>query len=178
MCQAPTKFTERALSRIRQHIGCNGPFTGSSVVGLHLSRVFSYAEFSVKLHILPELHHPADPGDGQHLDGCMFKESGFGGCAPRRYLRAFCLPTSSNVERSLCAEFQVLDALACHFAGKVNDVPKLKGSEGTVVPVGIVYLFISTSPCLSCIGAIRHFQLLFPEVAVEMSELGRSCDFL
>merc|ERR1712232_382113 len=79
-------------------------------------------------------------------------------------LHAFKLPNSQHVDRSLCAEFQLLNQL-CHVL--LPDSSKLEPQPSYV---GIVALFTTTSPCMSCIGVIRQFQLIFPEIRLETSE--------
>lgn len=144
-----------------------------------MNRAFAYAEFVVKLHPMQKPRwYSEQTVIAQQCDGRLFRESGFSGSPCRGCVRAFRLPNSSNVQRSLCAEFQVLDELAWHFMDKVNDARSSKDqSEPIPVLVGIVQLFTSTSPCLSCIGAIRHFQLLFPEVSIEMGEFRHVTSF-
>merc|ERR1712032_1215559 len=138
------------------------------------TRVFGYAEYDV-------MAHQCHGGLAPHVEGHLFSECGFRGlrcsAATTRsgdglagqqsgLIQAFTLPNSSHVDRTLCAEYQILDEL-CGVLATVSP----HGRREDIV--GVVYLFTTTSPCLSCLGAIRQFQLLFPEVSLEASEL---CD--
>lgn len=64
-------------------------------------------------------------------------------------LRAFPLALNPAVDRSACAEFQLLARAAS----------RLDGSS-----CGYAHLYCSGTPCLSCAAAMRQFQLLFPGV--------------
>ncbi|CAE7320053.1 PIP5K9, partial [Symbiodinium microadriaticum] len=73
-----------------------------------------------------------------------------------------------SVERSLCAEFQVLAQTCDVIFEDLSD-----SSEGQRVS-GKVQLFISAPPCLSCVAAICQFQLLLPCVELEVSWISES----
>ncbi|CAE7884798.1 PIP5K9, partial [Symbiodinium necroappetens] len=75
---------------------------------------------------------------------------------------------AGSVERSLCAEFQVLAQTCDVIFEDLSD-----SSEGQRVS-GKVQLFISAPPCLSCVAAICQFQLLLPCVELEVSWISES----
>ena len=75
---------------------------------------------------------------------------------------------AGSVERSLCAEFQVLAQTCDVIFEDLSD-----SSEGQRVS-GKVQLFISAPPCLSCVAAICQFQLLLPCVELEVSWISQS----
>lgn len=162
--RAPGEFSSRALRCIRA-LGGDHCLVGPGGAGVNTSRVFAYAEYDV-VAIGPA---------GLRADGSLCRESGLRGSSPSfscepsaasssGRLRAFRLPYSGHVDRRLCAEFQILAELCDTFAPR-SDVISPHTS------VGILLLFTSTSPCTSCLCALRQFMLLFPEIAVEVSEL-------
>lgn len=67
----------------------------------------------------------------------------------RSPIRAFPLALNSRVERSACAEFQLLARVSL----QLDDSSR-----------GYANLYCSGTPCLSCAAALRQFQLLFPGV--------------
>merc|ERR1712032_648385 len=75
-------------------------------------------------------------------------------------LRPLPSPISGLVDRSLCSEFQLLTAIieVCSQGGGVSNADVQGG----------VRLFVSTAPCVSCLWAIRQFQLLFPRVCLQV----------
>jgi len=91
-------------------------------------------------------------------------------------LRAFQLAVNAAVDRAACAEFQLLSHLAktllvdtikeaspkhmCHPSNGANTMKPQTDIRGEV------RLFVSTTPCLSCLAAMRQFQLLFPSVSI------------
>mmetsp|Transcript_8492 Transcript_8492/g.15056 ORF Transcript_8492/g.15056 Transcript_8492/m.15056 type:complete len:294 (-) Transcript_8492:16-897(-) len=68
-------------------------------------------------------------------------------------LRAFPLAVRSSVERAACAEFRLLSRLAAEMEG-------LSTSKDLNLEVK---LYASKTPCLSCLAAMRQFQILFPQ---------------
>mmetsp|Transcript_89235 Transcript_89235/g.277444 ORF Transcript_89235/g.277444 Transcript_89235/m.277444 type:complete len:179 (-) Transcript_89235:75-611(-) len=160
--RAPRDFTEHAERQVRKY--CQGlprPAEGGAGA-FEAARVFSYAEYCVV----------DAAGGGRRIEGRLLHECGWrpsaGGPRPPRlaapWLRAFRLPLGGHVDRELCAEFQLLQELCGILA------PEGRPPEHQPEVVGSVSLFTTISPCMSCIGAIRQFQLLFPEVAIEMGE--------
>jgi len=166
---APEDFLDRALVHIRGMVACGERPAGLLGAGADTTRVFAYAEHSAVLI------------GGQRVTGRYFRECGHTRQTASNYestmltssapgwLPAFQLPNSRHVDRRRCAEFQILQELCRVFvpSGRLN-------MEQPPWPevVGVVALFTSVSPCMSCIGAIRHFQLLFPEVEIEVAVLG------
>mmetsp|Transcript_1828 Transcript_1828/g.4098 ORF Transcript_1828/g.4098 Transcript_1828/m.4098 type:complete len:130 (-) Transcript_1828:85-474(-) len=84
------------------------------------------------------------------------------------------LPINGNVDRGLCSESQLL-------AGVCEELSSL-GAVGTFACTnsrrllrearGWLSLFVTGAPCLSCVGAMRQFQLHLPRVALTVS-IGR-----
>eukprot|EP00746_Dinoflagellata_sp_MGD_P156944 gnl/MRDRNA2_/MRDRNA2_86034_c0_seq1.p2 gnl/MRDRNA2_/MRDRNA2_86034_c0~~gnl/MRDRNA2_/MRDRNA2_86034_c0_seq1.p2 ORF type:complete len:120 (-),score=18.16 gnl/MRDRNA2_/MRDRNA2_86034_c0_seq1:123-482(-) len=106
--------------------------------------------------------------DAPQVAGKLFHESGMRSSGPARergWLHAFRPPNSSLVERTLCAEFGAL----CEVC--VACVPQGGARQPRPEVVGFVALFLSTSPCVSCMGALCQFVLLFPELSVEIGIL-------
>merc|ERR1712039_328714 len=90
------------------------------------------------------------------------RDRGGVGSGAGRVLRPLASPISGLVDRGLCSEFQLISA--------VVDI-LYRSSEGRhpgEVFRGCVRLFVSTAPCVSCIWALRQFQLLLPHVRVEV----------
>ena len=71
------------------------------------------------------------------------------------------LPHSSLVDRSLCAEFQVL--------AKLCDLLDAHATFPDPSVNGKVHLDVTTTPCLSCVSVLCQFQTLFPEVHLRIS---------
>lgn len=164
--RAPESFGQRAVSRIRSLVDEGERPVGPGGAGVDTTRVFGYAEYDVVL--VGAAPTGARPAQAPHVSGHLFCECGYHPSATvaqrRPWLHAFQLPNSSHVDRTLCAEFQILAELCSILAPEGGDhVPR-------ATAVGVLSLFTTTSPCMSCLGAIRQFQLLFPEVAVEASE--------
>lgn len=72
------------------------------------------------------------------------------------------LPVNPNVDRSVCAEFQVLNELCdlVHQAGLADSMDECSNVRGSVD------VLVSTTPCLSCVCAAMQYTLLFPNVAL------------
>jgi len=70
-------------------------------------------------------------------------------------LRAFPLAVRRSVERAACAEFRLLSRLAAELEGSSTRDVNLE-----------VWLFASKTPCLSCLAAMRQFQILFPRASL------------
>lgn len=116
-------------------------------------RVFAYLEYAAA----PEgSTDPVSEWSGQLL----YESGGQGG--PQSQLQAIRLPLSGRVKRELCAEFQAFSELTRIL------------SDSAVAPsqlVGVVSLFTTISPCLSCLAALRQFQRRFPDLGLELLEL-------
>mmetsp|Transcript_71096 Transcript_71096/g.161491 ORF Transcript_71096/g.161491 Transcript_71096/m.161491 type:complete len:215 (-) Transcript_71096:60-704(-) len=160
------EFAGRAVDYIRNTVECGERPVGPGGAGVDTTRVFAYAEYTVV----------SVGGCGPQAEGRLFRESGLargagagqpqgGGQCRQAWLRPFRLPTSGHVDRSLCAEFQVLNELCSILA------PEGGARDPRPAVAGVVDIFTTASPCMSCLGAIRQFQLLFPEVSVAACEL-------
>lgn len=141
---------------------------GPGGAGVDTTRSFAYAEYEFATIAAASSrtrgHLARESGQRGHL-GPGAAAAAETEEAQAGWLRPFRLPNSSHVERALCAEFQVLSALCGVLAPQ--------GGQRTPQPwvVGVVLLVTTTSPCLSCFGALRQFQLLFPEVEVDVADL-------
>ena len=99
----------------------------------------------------------------QQKQGSLRAVSGVSdGLRAQRWLSPLPLSVGGHVDRSLCAEFQVL-ARTCDAI--FEDIPFADREHF----LGQVQLFISAPPCLSCIAAMRQFQLLLPSAGFEVS---------
>ncbi|CAE8669368.1 unnamed protein product, partial [Polarella glacialis] len=76
------------------------------------------------------------------------------------WLKPITLPVNPNVDRSVCAEFQVFNELCdlVHQEGLADNM------EECALVGGCVNILVSTTPCLSCVGAVMQYSLLFPNV--------------
>jgi len=171
LAEPPADFCKRAAQQI-----CLGACAGgedrrgreavSALSGAALvhRRVFSYAEYELRL-----------PGCGAPLAGSLTRENGRrerpgddstrrdrGVASPPTSLRPLSSPISGLVDRSLCSEFQLLSAIM-----DLARQPPGAGSGGSAE--GRVCLFVSTAPCISCIWALRQFQLLLPWACLEVA---------
>lgn len=116
-------------------------------------RVYCYAEFDLK--------HPA-VSDPSKIQGIRLKENSFLGEGTRAgrtgLLRSTSLPISELVDRTLCAEFQMLSEL-CDLLDAWHHRPGVRRFVS-----GVVRLWTSGASCLSCLGIMRQFLLLYPGV--------------
>ncbi|CAJ1347072.1 unnamed protein product, partial [Effrenium voratum] len=98
------------------------------------------------------------------LEGTLFQLNGLWAdpeCARRPWLCAIPLPISKWVDRTLCAEFQLL--------GEVCEMLNRSGIDLTSPELrysvkGCLNLYLSEPSCVSCIGAMRQFQTMLPGV--------------
>lgn len=76
----------------------------------------------------------------------------------------------ADAERSLCGEFQVLDLLCARLCEVLGE-----STAGSLRELsGKVTLYVTATPCLSCVAVLRQFHSLFPAVQMEVSwERGR-----
>lgn len=135
--------------------------TPTSTTGPMQPRIHSYAEY--------EIVHPV------RFRGALARENGLQvaedgdkvACRPR-WLRAFTLPINAYVERELCAEFQLLEDLSSIFASKSSGCLafSLRDEAARLQLLGTVQLLLTGSSCASCLGAMRQFQLLWPNVGM------------
>lgn len=113
-------------------------------------RVFAYAEC--------DLVHP------RPLAATLFRMNGVGGpgaCHPR-WLHPAPLPINAFVDRELCAEFQLLEAACELLATTVRAGDASTRSE----VAGTLSVLVSGACCLSCVAAVRQFQLLWPRLVI------------
>lgn len=163
---APDDFGRRAISRIRSLAEGGERPLGLGGAGVDTTRVFGYLEFAA--HLEGSTESGSNASDDPTI-GYLFRESGRRGpVAAPSALRAIRLPNSGHVDRTLCAEFQLLADLCATLSPKDNPATGRRPNNDVV---GAVSLFTTCSPCMSCLGAIRQFQILFPEVEVEAIEL-------
>mmetsp|Transcript_78300 Transcript_78300/g.122169 ORF Transcript_78300/g.122169 Transcript_78300/m.122169 type:complete len:527 (+) Transcript_78300:356-1936(+) len=164
------EFCDRAMQEIQNGVAAySGDTRRSSAAVDALSgaalvhrRVFSYAEYDILVFRKGMASH-----GGVKLVGSMMKENGLreqdrsterGVCA----LRAVASPISGLVNRHLCSEFQLLKSLVDIFYQE-------SGSTFDCQVTGHVRLFVSTAPCVSCLGALRQFTLMFPQASMEVA---------
>eukprot|EP00747_Dinoflagellata_sp_TGD_P124762 gnl/TRDRNA2_/TRDRNA2_174050_c3_seq1.p1 gnl/TRDRNA2_/TRDRNA2_174050_c3~~gnl/TRDRNA2_/TRDRNA2_174050_c3_seq1.p1 ORF type:complete len:437 (+),score=64.00 gnl/TRDRNA2_/TRDRNA2_174050_c3_seq1:500-1810(+) len=109
-------------------------------------------------------------GGGQkrrRLHGAEVGENAYHGevTGDSRWLRATTPPFNPFADRRTCSEFRSFDRLLDGLAaeGMAADV-----SVRSCV-YGHISLLINAPPCVSCIGVVRQFQLLFPNVQLRMS---------
>jgi len=160
-------FLERASQQIVQagvgagtDEGRNGKEIQDVLSGAALvhRRVFSYGEYGLEVS-----------GGGAPISGSLTKENGrrdrgaAGGFDSRgSVLRPLSSPISGLVDRSLCSEFQLL-------ATVLDVLSQATGMSSAAATRGYIRLFVSTSPCVSCLWAIRQCQLMLPQVRLEVA---------
>uniref|UniRef100_A0A6T1HAH4 Uncharacterized protein n=1 Tax=Alexandrium monilatum TaxID=311494 RepID=A0A6T1HAH4_9DINO len=147
----PAAFVARALR------GC--PLLAPpapSALGPLPCRVFCYAEYRVE-------------AVGELLTGSLTRENGLrkdGGLPRPRWLRAVPLPIGAFVDRELCAEFQLLEA-ACEVLARGG-----RGGAPLTGASGSLQLVVNGTSCLSCVCAMRQFQILWPGMRLSV---GMTC---
>jgi hypothetical protein len=98
------------------------------------------------------------------LEGCSFQLNGLRQdpeTARRPWLCAVQLPISKWVDRTLCAEFQLLTEV-CEMINRTGielTSPELRHSV-----YGLLNMYLSEPSCVSCTGSMKQFQTLFPGV--------------
>jgi len=124
-------------------------------------RIYSYAEYEI---VHPVCFH----GALAYENGLQVAEDGSKVACRPRWLRAITLPINAYVERELCAEFQLLEDLCNLFASKSSSrlAFSLLDETARLQVSGTVHLLVTGSSCVSCLGAIRQFQLLWPNVGL------------
>mmetsp|Transcript_36495 Transcript_36495/g.49813 ORF Transcript_36495/g.49813 Transcript_36495/m.49813 type:complete len:212 (-) Transcript_36495:60-695(-) len=132
----------------------------ASQLGLSLCKVHCYAEYRVEV---------AD----MLLKGTLMHENGLreGSALRPRWLHAISLPISVFVERELCAEFQLLEA-ACEVLSRGGASGVYRNGQ-RVHARGCLRMAVTGASCLSCVGAMRQFQILWPQVDLAVGMLGR-----
>ncbi|CAJ1380026.1 unnamed protein product, partial [Effrenium voratum] len=155
IAKADRTFTAKALREVTGYIRENNTvLQGLTTQDVLHKRVCSFAEFSFVVQ-------------GRRCEGAMIRENGYwtksavrGGKA--RWLRAAHLKVGALVDRSLCSEFQLLEELCDHLEA-------CGLSQGAESVEGLLQLFISTTPCVSCLGALGQFRQLLPAITMEVS---------
>eukprot|EP00747_Dinoflagellata_sp_TGD_P142893 gnl/TRDRNA2_/TRDRNA2_176308_c4_seq7.p1 gnl/TRDRNA2_/TRDRNA2_176308_c4~~gnl/TRDRNA2_/TRDRNA2_176308_c4_seq7.p1 ORF type:complete len:314 (+),score=49.47 gnl/TRDRNA2_/TRDRNA2_176308_c4_seq7:221-1162(+) len=127
-------------------------------------RVFSYAEY--------ELEPPAD--EQGMICGKMLFENGFRTTrADPRWFKHTPLPINTWVDRSLCAEAQML----AEFCTQLQKEGLAGNPDLNALLHGTLAVFTSAPPCLSCVGVLWQFKLSFPNVELQFSSgVGRGLE--
>ncbi|CAE8609625.1 unnamed protein product [Polarella glacialis] len=171
--KAEAKFRRRASEQVRQYIRQNNDVlkTLTTQDVLH-KRVCSFTEY--RLRVPRAAQADSDCATSVPLVGVMLRENGYwtasatrgGKC---RWLKAAqCLKVGALVDRTLCSEFQTLEEL-CDCIEKAAGGPLGSAGSGQRAAVqGGVRIFISTTPCISCVGAMSQFILMFPGISLEV----------
>ncbi|CAK9065991.1 unnamed protein product [Durusdinium trenchii] len=151
---------------------CAGRTRGLETQRPQQRRIFAYSEH--------RLQTTDATGGRDATAGRMLREHGFQGLRrwQKGWLKPLTLPVNHYVDRSVCAEFQVLNEI-CDL---VNEEALADDMQSCALVEGVVQLLVSTAPCLSCISAALQFQLLFPKVHLQFgcvqpwSELPGGCE--
>merc|ERR1712224_169106 len=112
------------------------------------------------------------PADGP-LEGALLYQSGFKAEEPREgpgWLSEISLPICRYVDRSLCAEFQLLSELIELQVG--GPPPGTQDQAARQAQKGRVDFWVTHAPCLSCISALLQYRSLFPGVRVSVAIAG------
>mmetsp|Transcript_7423 Transcript_7423/g.12096 ORF Transcript_7423/g.12096 Transcript_7423/m.12096 type:complete len:466 (-) Transcript_7423:29-1426(-) len=154
-------FIDRAAATFPR--GPSGDFSRRRSGAPHLAdntpqqrRIFAYAEYQFVGSL----------GMSDYVEGRMLREHGFQGLRmwQKGWLKAVTLPVNPNVDRSVCAEFQVFNELCdlVHQRGLSDSMEECSNVFGKVA------VLVSTTPCLSCVCAMMQYSLLFPHVQLEV----------
>eukprot|EP00418_Pyrodinium_bahamense_P096493 CAMPEP_0179032778 /NCGR_PEP_ID=MMETSP0796-20121207/11760_1 /TAXON_ID=73915 /ORGANISM="Pyrodinium bahamense, Strain pbaha01" /LENGTH=220 /DNA_ID=CAMNT_0020729009 /DNA_START=538 /DNA_END=1200 /DNA_ORIENTATION=+ len=144
-------FMERVIARF-PCFACQG---AASWGAPSEKTVHCYAEYDVEV------------GSGP-LAGALLRENGLRGPSgpPPRWLRATALPISAFVNRELCAEFQLLEATCEALARALAGSGYHESSRAQVH--GSMQVLVTGASCMSCVGAFRQFQLLWPGIRLSV----------
>eukprot|EP00933_Yihiella_yeosuensis_P055638 TRINITY_DN5448_c0_g3_i1.p1 TRINITY_DN5448_c0_g3~~TRINITY_DN5448_c0_g3_i1.p1 ORF type:complete len:432 (+),score=67.06 TRINITY_DN5448_c0_g3_i1:143-1297(+) len=120
-------------------------------------RIYTFAEYHFSSTLKPML--PVLEGTSFVLNGLRTDPE----TARRPWLCAVPLRISKWVDRTLCAEFQLL--------GEVLEMLNRSGIELTSPELrhsvhGFLSLYLSEPSCVSCVGAMKQFQTLLPGVTL------------
>jgi len=172
----PLGWQQLAERHVKQHAEAHERLLEPGTVH---KRVFCYAEYQVE-----------GLGAVYPYRDRLLRENGLqrGQQRPsrQRWITEFMLPINHLVDRSLCAEFVLLEDLAERLAATAVAGPAggslggggsggspCSGSGGSLCGGGAsavaVQVWVSGSSCLSCVAAFRQFQLLFPSVTLEVA---------
>lgn len=148
-------FAQRALERVRaEEAGRHGDWREKRF--FFKDRVYCYAEFALEL-----------PGrNPSRLCGSLLKENSYAGTRAGRtgLLRSIPLPINELVDRTLCAEFQLLSEL-CDLVGGAG----LCGQQALSSVTGLVQLWTTGASCLSCVGVFRQFNHIFTATKLQVT---------
>merc|ERR1740129_315594 len=149
---------DRALARVAAEEAGRGENDWRAQRFFYKERVYCYTEH--------HLEHPSAK-EPESLLGSMLKENSFLGEGTRAgktgLLKSMVLPINELVDRTLCAEFQTLSEL-CDLLDSVG----VCGKPSRCFVTGTVWLWTSGASCLSCVGVMRQFLHLFPNVTLEV----------
>jgi hypothetical protein len=154
--EAPEEFCRRSLSEgwIPKIGRLTGVLERSPGVTWVRTRVVSHVQYDLR-------------GLGMHLHGEEAAENAYHGevLGDSRWLRAVTPPFNPFADRRTCSEFRFFDRIieALSRAGLASDDEVRSKVEGYIT------IHINCAPCVSCIGVVRQFQLLFKGVDLQMS---------
>lgn len=153
--ELPPGFQERVTAKYPQNFGSWAAIQESPS---HF-QIFSYAEYTI-FPWSPSGHH------SKPLVGTLLRENGLRSpdSGRPRWLHAVTLPINAFVDRELCAEFQLLEAISELLAATCSGFSGCIDEQSRAKLIGSVYVLISSTSCLSCVGAVRQFQLLWPSL--------------
>lgn len=156
---APPSFCERAQQQISETIAVDGLAVASQVLEHDIGascgprkhrRVFAYAEYDLELV----------PGAAGRIQGKLLFENGFQSArANAQWFRHTPLPINTWVDRSLCAEAQLLAAFCTQQLADGRPPNALKGR---------LRLYTTSPPCASCVGVLWQFRLLLRNLELEV----------
>lgn len=173
IAEAPRDFSERAALLVVQFQKRHAETWWRSDGLLH-QRVVSYAEMDVE---------PFAARNCGALRSPRFQQNGYHGMRQGQdWIVATSLPLNSNVDRSLCSEYQLLSQVCEDLAGsrlQLSGPSRQQVAPGRQLLAGArgwLRLHVTGAPCLSCIGAMHQFQLLAPGVQLSIS-IGEELQF-
>lgn len=145
-----------ALGRLTAELPCAGD-TGISWLR---TRVVGYAEYNLE-------------GPFGTLQGSETCENAYHGEVTRdsKWLRAVNPPFNSFADRRTCCEFRFLDRMIDRIVSRGRDE---RGGDGgcpqwRAQVLGYIHILVNAAPCVSCLGALRQFRLLFPAVRLRVA---------
>lgn len=162
--KAPGDFCIRAELEIDKVTAEDGDafLSGSDdqASGRKHQRVFAYAEYDLEPPLMES-----------EIRGQMLFENGFRGVrADIDWLKHTPLPVSSWVDRSLCAEMQMMTS----FCLKLMNEGLAGTAELNAMLHGRLMVYTSIPPCLSCVGVLWQFALHFQRVDLQFAN-GSGC---
>mmetsp|Transcript_121613 Transcript_121613/g.378105 ORF Transcript_121613/g.378105 Transcript_121613/m.378105 type:complete len:212 (+) Transcript_121613:1-636(+) len=158
--EAPLEFCGRAERCIEQVLLKDSSALAQQTTGAGWrkhQRVFAYAEY--------DLEPP--PGE-EEIRGRMLFENGFRAIrGDQRWLKHTPLPLNSWVDRSLCSEMQLLTILCTQL--NLEGLAAADDAELNETLRGSLWVYTSSPPCISCVGVLWQFRLLFPNMELQFS---------